>query len=202
MEPVGRTAGEGRGDKSFTPAWLVEIVEALLDGIDTDPCWHPESHVRPRLVACDGVDLDGLVEPWRGSVWVNPPYSKPRPWIERCEKHTGPVLALLKCDTSTKAFAGVWRADVRVFFSKRLKFEGYGEAQSAPFASVLVGWNVDAALVRAAFEDLGHVDDSRALLREARAHVYRQQSVGKHEQDRADALELYPRISKAIGDRG
>ncbi len=198
MEPIGRTAKEGRGDKSFTPAWLVEIVDALLDGIDTDPCWHPESHVRPRLLACDGVDLDGLVETWLGSVWVNPPYSKPGPWIDRCEAHTGPVLALLKCDTSTRAFAAIWRADVRVFFSKRLKFEGYGDNLSAPFASVLVGWRVEPAFVRAAFEDLGHVDDARALLSEASAHVFRQQHAGKHEQDRQDAIDLGPRISKAL----
>jgi len=199
MESFGRTAREGRGDKSFTPAWLVEIVDALLDGIDTDPCWHPESHVRPFLLACDGDELgDGLAATWLGSVWVNPPYSKPGPWIEKCEAHAGPVIALLKCDTSTKAFAAVWRADVRVFFSKRLKFEGYGEAQSAPFASVLAVWNVDAALVRAAFEDLGHVDDARALLSEASAHVFRQQHAGKHGQDRQDAIDLGPRISKAL----
>lgn len=160
MEPVGRTAREGRGDRSFTPRWLVQIVDVLLDGIDTDPCWHPDSHVRPRLVACDGVELDGLVETWRGSTWVNPPYSRPGPWVERCEAHaaTGaPVVALLKCDPSTRWAAGVWRADARVFFSRRLKFEGYGKALGAPFPSWLGVWNVDVDLVRAAFEDVGRI---------------------------------------------
>lgn len=37
-----------------------------------------------------------------------------------------------------------------------------------------------------------------ALLHECRTHVYRQQHAGKHEQDRADAKELLPRVVKAL----
>jgi len=160
--PPGRTAGAGRGDFCFTPRWLVELVEELVDGIDTDPAHHPDSHVRPRLVQCSGGvgGFDGLTTRWRGSAWVNPPYSKPGPWVAKCEAHarTGEsVLLLLKADPSTKWFEGIWRADVRVFFSSRLKFDGYGEGRSAPFPSVLATWNVDPDLIRAAFSDVGHI---------------------------------------------
>ena len=159
--PPGRTAGAGRGDFCLTPFWLVELADELLDGIDTDPAWHPGSHVSPELLACDGIHSNGLTGPaWLGSVWCNPPYSKPAPWVAKCEAHarTGAsVLLLLKVDPSTKWFAGIWRADVRVFFSSRLKFEGYGEGRAAPFPSVLATWNLDPDLIRAAFSDVGHI---------------------------------------------
>lgn len=36
--------------------------------------------------------------------------------------------------------------------------------------------------------------EAKKLLRSASAHVFRQQFAGKHEQDRADAVDLYPKI--------
>jgi hypothetical protein len=42
------------------------------------------------------------------------------------------------------------------------------------------------------------VREVMALLREAKAHVIRQIDAGKHEQDRADAEGLAPRIAEAL----
>lgn len=42
--------------------------------------------------------------------------------------------------------------------------------------------------------DQPSLDDAVQLLSAASAHVFRQQSAGKHAQDRADAQELYPKI--------
>jgi hypothetical protein len=36
------------------------------------------------------------------------------------------------------------------------------------------------------------------MLLECRAHVFRQQTAGVHEQDRHDAVELYPRLAAAL----
>jgi hypothetical protein len=37
---------------------------------------------------------DGLLSPWAGRVWMNPPYSKPSPWIDKWLEH-GNGVALL-----------------------------------------------------------------------------------------------------------
>ena len=35
---------------------------------------------------------DGLSQPWHGLVWCNPPYSKPKPWIERFIEHGNGIM--------------------------------------------------------------------------------------------------------------
>jgi hypothetical protein len=34
---------------------------------------------------------DGLLQPWEGRVWMNPPYSAPAPWIDRFIEHRSGV---------------------------------------------------------------------------------------------------------------
>ena len=40
------------------------------------------------------IEDDGLAQPWSGKVWMNPPYSKPSPWIDKWLAH-GNGVALL-----------------------------------------------------------------------------------------------------------
>lgn len=66
---------------------------------------------------------NGLMLPWEGQVFLNPPYSNIRPWLARLAAH-GRGLALVFAKTDTAAFAQyVWpRANALLFIAGRLSF--------------------------------------------------------------------------------
>lgn len=67
---------------------------------------------------------NGLVLPWNGRVWLNPPYGRHTfDWLERLAEH-GSGLALIFARTETTGFhAQVWnKAHAVFFFRGRLCF--------------------------------------------------------------------------------
>jgi len=127
-------------DEWYTPPPIVAWARRVLGEIDTDPAWSPRSHVRPVLQSYTVHD-DGLAHVWPGRVFVNPPYSAPAAWLERCAGRQFPTLALVKFDPSTAAWTRhVWpHAAAVCIFGRRVKFERYAEpATSAPFPSAAV----------------------------------------------------------------
>ncbi len=90
---------------------------------------------------------DGLALPWRGSTWINPPYSDPRPWVKRAANHRGRVCMLLKADTSTAIWRDViWpHASAVLFLYARVRFASpanpdRGATAKWPSAIVLFNW--------------------------------------------------------------
>ena len=68
--------------------------------------------------------MDGLIQPWTGRVWCNPPYGKETfKWLEKLEHH-GNGVALIFARTETIGFhEQIWnKADAIFFFKGRLKF--------------------------------------------------------------------------------
>ena len=78
-------------DQHFTPRDLFENLDCVFD-LDVAG-FHGQDHV-PTLRFFCGCCHDGLEQPWQGFVWMNPPYSKPTPWIHRFIEHNN-GLALL-----------------------------------------------------------------------------------------------------------
>ena len=69
-------------DTWLTPRYILEY----LGDFDLDPC---ASHHNPTWV-CDRFFTEaqnGLNREWIGRVFMNPPFSDIRPWIERHAKH-------------------------------------------------------------------------------------------------------------------
>lgn len=141
-------SGHQRPNRGASDEWLTppEIIDAL-GPFDLDPC-APIRRPWPTAAEHFTIDDDGLAQPWRGFVWMNPPFSEAALWLERLAEH-GDGIALVAARTETRAFfAHVWgRADALVFLRSRPHFYTV-EGERAPFNSgapiVLVGYGTDA----------------------------------------------------------
>lgn len=111
-----------------TPKDFYEELDAEFHFND-DPC---------PLGGINGVD--GLSRSWGTSTYMNPPYSKPAPWVKKAYEESlqgKTVVGLLRGDTSTNWFHD-WvkdKAEIR-FVKGRIKFNG----KPAPFASIIAVW--------------------------------------------------------------
>lgn len=60
-------------DDWLTPLWLVDRVREVLGGIDLDPASSFEANKRIKAKRFYNERMDGLVQRWHGSIFVNPP---------------------------------------------------------------------------------------------------------------------------------
>jgi len=82
---------ERTSDDFYTPKW---VFDALGLTFEIDVASPPDG---PLFTPCRRYFTqadDGLAQPWEGLVWMNPPYSKPAPWVARWSEH-GNGVALL-----------------------------------------------------------------------------------------------------------
>jgi hypothetical protein len=94
---------------------------------------------------------DGLVQPWQGMVWCNPPYGKyTAAWMKRMKEHNNGI-ALIFARTGTKWWHNyVPSTSLICFISGRLSFVNgiTGKLGSSAGAdSVLLAWGSEAAQI-------------------------------------------------------
>lgn len=125
--------------------WLTppEILKAL-GAFDLDPC-APVTRPWEMANAHYTVEDNGLMQPWSGRVWLNPPYGlEAREWLNRLAGH-GNGIALIFARTETEMFfEEVWnRASAVLFLRGRLYFHhvtGERAAANAGAPSVLIAY--------------------------------------------------------------
>ncbi len=124
-------------DSWATPATLYEALNAEFHFND-DPCPLDESIYAIR-------NNDGLNRVWGKSVYLNPPYSNPMPWVKKAYEESlrgSVVVALLKADTSTAWFHDwvLGKAEIR-FLRGRVHFVSRNnQITRCPFANIIAIW--------------------------------------------------------------
>ena len=106
-------------DEHYTPKWLFDELGIEFDLDVAAPVggvpWIPAKKSFSMLD-------NGLEQEWIGKVWMNPPFSKPSPWVDKFIAH-GNGIALLVVSRS-KWFKELWNAsDVIVPTPWDFKFE-------------------------------------------------------------------------------
>lgn len=71
---VGNNAGESEW---FSKPELVDAAREVMGGIDLDPASTGIANEVIGALHFFTKDSNGLVQPWAGRVWMNPPYSQP-----------------------------------------------------------------------------------------------------------------------------
>jgi len=143
---TGHESTRQGNDEWLTPP---EIIKAL-GPFDLDPC-SPVKRPWPTAKEHYTVMDNGLLKPWTGRVWCNPPYSAISKWTERMAGHgDGILLTFARTDTEwfhENVFA---QAGAILFLRRRLRFY-YSSGALAPNAagagSALVAYghrNMDA----------------------------------------------------------
>ena len=138
-------------NKAGKDEWLTppELIKALGE-FDLDPCSpinRPWDTAKKHYTELD----NGLMMPWQGRVWCNPPYGKQTAtWLEKCAMHNN-AIALTFARTETKMFFKcVWyKATAILFIKGRLRFYHVtGErGQSAGAPSVLIAYGQENATI-------------------------------------------------------
>lgn len=126
----------------YTPP---HVFEALGLTFDLDPC-APAGGV-PWVPAINHYSLpdDGLLLPWAGRVWLNPPYGREaRKWVDRLIEHgDGVALVFVRSDPAwgQRALAS---ASAVCFIAGRLRFvagdDREGPGHNAPVSSMLLAF--------------------------------------------------------------
>ena len=101
--------GSSAGCEWYTPQHIFERTVTMLGGIDTDPCWHPESLIK----ASTTYTMDGLAHPWSGRVWLNPPYGRAIGlWVDKARPRArgGPRHRGARADPSAGRYRGFARS--------------------------------------------------------------------------------------------
>ena len=143
----------------YTPPEIIARTMILFDEIDLDPCSNIGEPNVPAARHFTEAE-NGLVQPWEGRVYMNPPYGRPIvDWVEKlvAEHASGRVteaIALVPARVDTDWFRK-FRDCAVCFIDGRLKFSGHDNSAPFPSAVVYLGGRIDD--FHGAFSEAGDI---------------------------------------------
>jgi hypothetical protein len=107
---MAKKPAEKDRDRYCTPPLVKRrLLRQWREGADLDPCHDPTGLQMGRR----GYDIrrgqDGLVLPWRGRVWLNPPYSNPGPWLKLAALYRRYRIAEVTAIVNVQSGSNYWR---------------------------------------------------------------------------------------------
>lgn len=123
-----------QSDEWYTP---IDLIRSLGE-FDLDPSCGPRC---PNRTAKRRYGVRGVERPWRGRVWLNPPFSDVKPWVEKMIAHDDGVM-LVFARTDAGWFQSAVAAAAGVYLLRgRVQFERPGGATGkCPLGCVLLGF--------------------------------------------------------------
>lgn len=130
-----------KSDEWATPRWLVNLLQEEFGPFDLDACATSANAVASRFYT----EADnGLIQPWFGVTFCNPPYSQAEKWAQKAwwEAYLGNATVLYLC--AARPDTRYWWDHIRYgevrLIKGRLRFTepGNPKAVGAPFPSALV----------------------------------------------------------------
>lgn len=130
-----------KSNEWYTQARYVQAVKEVLGGIDLDPASCAEANETVQATNYFCKEEDGLMLPWFGRVFLNPPYSAEgaargmepgrarkaviTQWIEKLiedykEGHVSSAILLTKADVKQKWFQLLWNYPICIVQSRIL----------------------------------------------------------------------------------
>lgn len=91
-----RPQSPNKTDSWLTPLW---VIQDLGGDFDLDPCGFKFHKTADEIFQ---LPQNGLKIPWHGKVWLNPPYSDVKTWLDKLATHGhGTALVFNRADTKT-----------------------------------------------------------------------------------------------------
>ena len=132
-------------DDYWTPKW---IFDALGVEFDLDVACPPEGPLHPPAKAWYTQETDGLASPWFGNVWMNPPFSKTAPWVDKWVNH-GNGIALLPVVKHSKWVRQLWDSSAKCVWFNDLTIKFYKDEKMQEIWPVIWLWAIGEECVDA-----------------------------------------------------
>ncbi len=116
-------------DDYWTPKWIFDTMGVEFD---LDVACPPNGPAHTPTTNYYTKQDDGLTSPWYGNVFMNPPFSKPQPWIMRFLEHANGIGICVA--SKSRWFDHLWQhVDGIVFLPSNLKYESPNEKNGSIF---------------------------------------------------------------------